>query len=81
MRPTRTEVLNALLGLGWPQFDAERAAEQVSGLWQPGRLPWTVGDVGGWYRVARDAAQVSVWDDANRGRAEGLRDLLNTRWP
>ncbi len=65
---------------GWPRLEAERTAKQVAGLYEAegaARNPWTVFLVGGVYRVAREAGQVSVFDHATKARAEDVRRLLN----
>ena len=80
MRLDRTALAWKLMDKGWPRLEAERTAKQVAGLYEAegaARNPWTVFLVGGVYRVAREAGQVSVFDHATKARAEDVRRLLN----
>jgi hypothetical protein len=80
MRLDRTALARKLMDKGWLRLEAEQTAEQVAGLYDADgavKKPWTVSLVGNVYRVAREAGQVSIFDNASKARAEDVRRVLN----
>ena len=80
MRLDRAALAQKLMDRGWRRPEAEQTSEQIAGLYEADgavRKPWTVFLVGGVYRVAREAGQLSVFDSATKARAEDVSKLLN----
>jgi len=80
MRLDRAALAQKLMDRGWRRPEAEQTSEQIAGLYEADgavRKPWTVFLLGGVYRVAREAGQVSVFENATKTRAEDVSKLLN----
>lgn len=78
----RGNLITALTNRRWTSLDAERAAAAAAGLYQDGDREWKVwriqvGDDPRFFRVARRASAVSVFDTLLEGRARDMANALN----